>query len=219
MDPSGHWIQIAAMIISKAVDYGWTGYDAYNALMVLNDPASSFEQRVIASADLGMASLEAAEFMDESSPYGVPADDLIRVGSREVLKKVAKSGGPRGLVKFIREKSFGRLTLDTAGNIIKYNRKQIAGSIGSGHAFTNHIKEFTTIKSKEALSEFVSKVMKNPTETRKLEGGRDAYFHADTGVVVIYDPLHKDGGTVFKPRFGSKNQKQEAYKYFKEELK
>jgi RHS repeat-associated protein len=96
-DPSGHcpWcIAVGvALIVLKVVDYGWTAYDAWQSLRVMNDPNASPEARAEAAANLALtAAFEAGE-PDDWLPVSLPLDDLGRVGLIGGVKKVGKEVG------------------------------------------------------------------------------------------------------------------------------
>jgi len=84
-DPDGHFVIPAAIIVAgifilKAIDYGWTGYDIYQAgkdyLSVDATPA----QKQVAAEAIGMAiSMELLE-PDDLSPVALPLDDIVRHG-------------------------------------------------------------------------------------------------------------------------------------------
>ncbi len=54
------------------------------------------------------------------------------------------------------------------------------------------------------MAAHVERVMGNPTATKNLKHGKTAYWDDATQSVVVRDPSHIDGGTVFKPRAGRK---------------
>lgn len=84
-DPTGHFaipvaIIIAAVVITKAIDYGWTAYDAWQSTKTLNDPTATDAAKALAGANLAMTvGFEAAE-PDDALPIGLPLDDLARHG-------------------------------------------------------------------------------------------------------------------------------------------
>lgn len=51
--------------------------------------------------------------------------------------------------------------------------------------------------------------MQKPSDFKKLERGRTAYLHEESKTIVIHDPNHVDGGTVFKSnkKYFNKNLK------------
>lgn len=53
--------------------------------------------------------------------------------------------------------------------------------------------------------------VKNPTHSGKLKRGRSYSYDKKTNTLVIKDPSHQDGGTVFRPKRG--------LDYINEELK
>ena len=84
-DPDGHLPIIPLLIIGgialmKAIDYGWTAYDAYQSSQVLADPNASQSEKDLAAANLALtATLELAE-PDDALPISLPLDDLARRG-------------------------------------------------------------------------------------------------------------------------------------------
>lgn len=83
-DPTGHWaipaaVIVAAVVVLKAIDYGWTAYDTVSSLSVALDSDNSpdIRKKALGAAILavGMELLEP----DELTP-GLPIDDIIRHG-------------------------------------------------------------------------------------------------------------------------------------------
>lgn len=82
-----------------------------------------------------------------------------------------------------------------------------AEKIANGHAYDRHVisqKEFPEIKNPEQLKEKVSKIIKEAKEVRNLERNRIAYWDEESKSIVILDPAHPDGGTIFKPSAGKR---------------
>lgn len=96
-DPDGHLPIIPLLIVGgialmKAIDYGWTAYDAYQSSQVLADPNASQAAKDMAAANLAMTvAFEAAE-PDELLPVSLPLDDLARLGAKEGLSEVMEQG-------------------------------------------------------------------------------------------------------------------------------
>jgi len=84
-DPTGHLPLLPVLIagglaLLKAIDDGWTAWDAFQATRTLADPEAPAEEKRAATANLALtAALEAAE-PDDMLPVGLPRDDLLRVG-------------------------------------------------------------------------------------------------------------------------------------------
>ncbi|MFC8079728.1 polymorphic toxin-type HINT domain-containing protein [Streptomyces sp. NPDC057307] len=76
-------------------------------------------------------------------------------------------------------------------------RLEDAGDIAKGHADNKHAKDFPGVSAKE-LGELATDVMKNPSRTKPLGSGRKAYLGKDGTTIVIHDPTHPDGGTIFR---------------------
>jgi len=82
-----------AILALKVVDYGWTAYEAWHSLRVMNDPHASPEARAEAAANLALtAAFEAGE-PEELLPISLPLDDLARVGLIGGVKRVGKEAG------------------------------------------------------------------------------------------------------------------------------
>ena len=85
VDSDGHLFFIPALIVGavitmKAIDYGWTAYDAWQAGRTLADPNASSAAKAQAASDLAMtAAFELAE-PDDFLPIALPLDDLARRG-------------------------------------------------------------------------------------------------------------------------------------------
>ncbi|CNG77116.1 putative adhesin/hemolysin precursor [Yersinia frederiksenii] len=84
------------------------------------------------------------------------------------------------------------------------NAELTGKEIANGHAYEKHVvqqNEFTElgIKTKEQFARHIENVVKNPTSTKELSGGRSAYWDQSTGTVVIRNPKPGDGGTAFRP--------------------
>jgi len=83
-DPSGHEpisiIIAIGIVLFKAVDYGWTAYDAWQSSLTFSNPNATDAEKAAAAANLAMtAAFEAAE-PDDLLPVGLPLDDLARHG-------------------------------------------------------------------------------------------------------------------------------------------
>jgi len=111
-DSSGHcidgittWACIAIIggLVLKAIDYGWTAYDAYQSGKVLSDPNASREDKLFAALNVGLAVIFEAGEPDDLLPAGLPLDD---VGRRAVMKwarEAFEKGGNEALEKFLRD--------------------------------------------------------------------------------------------------------------------
>jgi RHS repeat-associated protein len=92
--------------------------------------------------------------------------------------------------------------VDKSSSAAQINK--VSAKISSGHAFSKHIGQFTDlgISTKAEFSKHVSEVMKNPTVSAKLEGGRSLFYDSKTNTAVFVDPKNKDLGTAFRPGNG-----------------
>jgi len=94
VDPDGHAVFIPLLIVGgvialKALDYGWTAWDADQATRTLADPHASVSDKAAAASSLARtAACEAAE-PDDLIPIVLPLDDLVRVG---IIGGVRKAG-------------------------------------------------------------------------------------------------------------------------------
>ena len=86
--------------------------------------------------------------------------------------------------------------------IEEYRERFIAQEIAGGHAFEKHIDEFPGISTRAQFAAEIDRILRAPTATRALRGGREAFWDTFTGTVVIYNPNDPDLGTAFKPTNG-----------------
>ncbi len=73
-----------------------------------------------------------------------------------------------------------------------------AYKIAQGHAFEKHKGQFDGVETPEDLQRITQEIM-DSNEPKQLRFGREAYWSDDYQAVVIVDPSHPDGGTIFKP--------------------
>jgi|GEM_PF-3715153 len=81
-DPTGHcpWCIAVAIVTMKVIDYGWTGYDIYQAGREYLSVDATAAQKQAAAESIGMAiTMELLE-PDELSPIALPLDDIVRHG-------------------------------------------------------------------------------------------------------------------------------------------
>ncbi len=96
IDSDGHFAFVPLLIIGgiallKAIDYGWTAYDAAQSLKVMNAPNASEAAKTAAAANLAMAAAFEAAEPDDFLPVALPLDDLARKG----ILKIGKEAGER----------------------------------------------------------------------------------------------------------------------------
>ena len=95
-------------------------------------------------------------------------------------------------------------------DVLVHNCSPLADQIANGHGWAKHKGEFPEFANASDYARGVDNVLDNATDVRVgLERGRSAYWLDDT--VVILDPNHIDGGTMFRPKNG--------YDYFLNELR
>jgi len=77
-----------------------------------------------------------------------------------------------------------------------------AEQIASGHAWAKHKAEFPECATVSEFAEHIDHVLTNPTATKKLAKGRQAFWHSKSKTIVILDPTSNDKGTAFRPSGG-----------------
>jgi pyocin large subunit-like protein len=77
-----------------------------------------------------------------------------------------------------------------------------AQQIANGHAWTKHQANFPECGNVDEFVDLVDRIMTNPSATRKLAKGRQAFWEASSNTVVIRDPSSPDLGTAFRPKHG-----------------
>ena len=76
-------------------------------------------------------------------------------------------------------------------------RIEDADAIAEGHAGSKHAGDFPGMDVKD-IGKLAEDVMTNPSRAKPLGGGRKAYLGKDGTTIVIHDPMHPDGGTIFR---------------------
>ena len=117
IDADGH-LPIVPLLIAgglavlKVVDYGWTAWDSYQSLRVMNDPNASEAARAEAAANLALTVAFEATEPDDLLPVALPLDDLARKGilklgreagqeaAEEATEWVGKEGAARTIKGF-----------------------------------------------------------------------------------------------------------------------
>jgi hypothetical protein len=83
------------------------------------------------------------------------------------------------------------------GGIPDVDRLDDAVDIAKGHAGSKHAGDFPGM-STDDLGRHTADVMSDPARTKDLARLRKAYQGKDGSTIVIHDPMHADGGTVFR---------------------
>ncbi|MBP3195080.1 MAG: hypothetical protein J6M05_05385 [Cardiobacteriaceae bacterium] len=102
------------------------------------------------------------------------------------------------------EKSAGKSQKQANNHI---DAKTTSNNIANGHAYEKHVvkqKEFTDlgIKTRAQFAEHIERIINNPSDVKKLENGRTAYWDDKTGTIVIVNPKAKDSGSAYRPTDG-----------------
>ncbi|MFC8733854.1 hypothetical protein ACFT5B_15490, partial [Luteimicrobium sp. NPDC057192] len=83
------------------------------------------------------------------------------------------------------------------GGIPDAERVEDAVDIAAGHAGSKHAGDFPGM-SVDDLGRHTEDVMTDPARTKDLARLRKAYQGKDGSTIVVHDPQHPDGGTVFR---------------------
>lgn len=108
LDDGGHLpvvplLVAGAVVLLKAVDWGWTAWDVYQSGRTLANPLATDEEKLVAGFNLALAvGLEVAE-PEEGLPASLPLDDLARRGLITGLREAIQQGGLKAGVTFLRE--------------------------------------------------------------------------------------------------------------------
>ncbi|NOX72566.1 MAG: hypothetical protein GXP03_02695 [Alphaproteobacteria bacterium] len=91
---------------------------------------------------------------------------------------------------------------DPNGNSIS----EIADAIANGHA-SDHLNDFGSfedmdVESKDDLARLVDETIDHLTDSKEFGNNKKASYNEHNNVLVIEDPNHPDGGTVFQPTEG-----------------
>jgi hypothetical protein len=92
----------AGIVIMKAIDYGWTAYDAWQSGKTLADPEASKSEKIVASFNIGLAAFLEAIEPDDLLPAGLPLDDAARRSLIKGAKEATEQGGDIAFERFVR---------------------------------------------------------------------------------------------------------------------
>ncbi len=167
VDDSGH-IPIlvigGVILLTKAIDYGWTAWDTYQSGRILADPSTSQSDKTLAGLNTALAvGFEGIE-PDDWLPAGLPIDDLARHAVIDGAKKALEEGGEEALERFVR-KNLG----ENADKVLEHLRSAPKAStdplikpLGRGSTGRTVAKNL-----KEQLA--MEQAMANPSMGRQLE--------------------------------------------------
>jgi hypothetical protein len=172
-------------IALKAIDYGWTAWDAFQDSRTLANPNASRSDKLLAGFGLGLAiALEAAE-PDDIFPVGLPLDDVGRralmSGAREALDR----GGEEGFQIYIRHHLGGNA--DAVFNHIGMPQH----SIDAAKIFWGRADKPNQAAIRGWLINDVADVVRNPALTRThvnhATGNPATYFYRTDGHYAVID--------------------------------
>ena len=97
---------IAALALSKIIDYGITAVDVIRSSIILADPCSPPEELLLASLNIALAIVFEAGEPDDITPVGIPADDIARRAAMRGARRAMQEEGIEGFVHYVR-RNFG----------------------------------------------------------------------------------------------------------------
>lgn len=147
---------------------------------------------------------------------GVGADVIVPLGA-----SAAASGSrilSKGSTGLLSESAIAAEVPSTGAenlaNAARLKNQLISQEIAGGHAFEKHIVsqgEFPGwIRTRAQFQKHIESVISETSDFKSLSGGRQAWWHEQSGTVVIRNPKSTDGGTAFQVEL------QKARTYFKD---
>ena len=147
IDPDGHipipLIIAGAMLLSKAIDYGWTAWDSYQSLRVINDPKASESAKSEAKANLALTAVSEAIEPDDLLPIGLPLDDLIRKGIIRVGRNATDEAAERAGTGIIKRLT-GDLQQEHLRQLKEYGKDMVQELKDGRIAYYDKLKPATT---------------------------------------------------------------------------
>ncbi|MCB0046665.1 MAG: hypothetical protein KDD92_14680 [Caldilineaceae bacterium] len=209
----GACIGAAIVIGAKALDYGWTAYDIWQAQRTLSSDTASNEEKILAAFDLVLAGAFEGIEPDDLTPIGVPLDDVARKLAMKQIKKEIKENGVESGIRKARE-LFGdkvddvlqKAGLHSGNTAARYLQKSVDDLLQGGHAIQRHgpqvSKQFLIDRLKKGeipvASKFKSKTSMTDSIRKVLDGnsseildwatwsssGQRKVFELDTGTTI-----------------------------------
>ncbi len=127
IDDDGHLPIVPLLIVGgaialKVIDYGWTAWDSYQSLRVLNDPNASEAAKAEAAANLALTTTFEAVEPDDLLPVALPLDDLARKGILKLGKEVGQE-----VVEGARKKAAGQAFRSFTADNFRENLRRLTG--------------------------------------------------------------------------------------------
>ena len=82
--------------------------------------------------------------------------------------------------------------------------RSLAQTIASGHAWAEHQDDFPSVADAAAFALFIESILTTPDAERALARDRTAYWHSESGTIIVLSPNAPDGSTCFKPSDGQR---------------
>ena len=92
-----------------------------------------------------------------------------------------------------------REEIDRVWNAYDRRVDSMASRISGGHARYDHGHEFGGDENSLFMESETNDTIRNADRVVRLDNGRTLFYNRAKNVVVIYDPNHRDAGTVFHP--------------------
>lgn len=87
-------------------------------------------------------------------------------------------------------------------NLTENEARNIAHSIGLGHAYEKHaanVSESGELLTQSSFESLIFETLLSPAKVRQLENGRTVFLNADELFLVIVNPVDPDMGTAYWP--------------------
>jgi len=183
--------------VFKAVDYGWTGYDIWQANRTLSSPNSSLEAKLVASVDIGLSVWSEGLEPDETLPISLPLDDVLRREMRnkfaEILEKEGKDAAFAYLKKVLGDVPFSKLGV-LEDDVLEYAASQGPDALRALSAWPEKdLKEHgveLALRAKqdgEVLKDIETLISKGPINPNKLTSEQEKLIKAIASNSTQYD--------------------------------
>jgi RHS repeat-associated protein len=172
-------------------------------------------QQSVTSTVAESVALKAGASETTAKWIGVGADVLVPLGASAAASasRILSKGSTGLLSESAVAAKVPSTGAENSANAVRLKNQLISQEIAGGHAFEKHIisqGEFPGwIRTRGQFQKHIESVLSETSDFKTLSGGKQAWWHEQSGTVVIRNPNATDGGTAFQVEL------QKARTYFK----
>lgn len=170
------------------------------------------QMNLMGDAMMGMMSVDVSDSVYQSfrskTTLGLEVTSLVAGGYGAIkgmigFSKLARMPAKMSKLSFLMQTTGTESSAASSLNSLRLKNRLISQEISYGHAFEKHVLnqgEFSgLVRTRTQFAQHIENVLNDFSGIKELKNGRVAYWHQETGTVVIRNSTALDGGTAFQP--------------------